>query len=200
MGTPVLLDGLTLALSRLPGVGRRSAERMALALVRNARGVAAELAEALDAARRQLRLCSACGVVTTSDADPCEICTSPGRDGSKICVVEQPEDILALERAGAFDGKYHAMMGRISPMKGTGPAQVRVRSLLERVAAEGIKEVILALGTDVEGEATASYLTEQLRQRGISVTRLAYGLPVGSGVAYADDVTLQRAFGGRREV
>ena len=196
---PTSLETLIEALGKLPGVGRRSAERMALALVRNHRGIADLLGEALDAARRELRLCRQCGGVTTTDADPCEICTSTSRDAALLCVVEQPEDIAILERTGTFEGRYHALMGKISPMKGSGPGNVRVQSLMQRVESEGTREVVLALGTDVEGDATASYLAELLQRKGVRVTRPAYGLPVGSGIAYADEVTLRRALNGRSE-
>jgi len=191
------LEALMACLSRLPGVGRRSAERMALALVRDPENLGAELVRAVEAARATLCCCSRCGALTARDRDPCVLCVSPQRQGRQICVVEDPGDILLMERSGGYHGRYHALMGRLVPGKGQGPASLRVQALLERVTAEGIEEVILALGTDVEGEATASYVAEQLKRTRARVTRLAFGLPAGSGIAYADAVTLTRAMQGR---
>ncbi|MDA0990652.1 MAG: recombination mediator RecR [Verrucomicrobia bacterium] len=193
------LDQLSSSLARLPGVGRRSAERMALALVRDRGGLAANLITALEAAREAIGLCSRCGAVTARSADPCTLCVSTTRDGSLLCVVEDPGDILQIEKSGGYRGRYHALMGRLSPMKGQGPAQLRVKALIDRLDAEPIQEVILAMNTDVEGDATASYLGEQLRGRSIKISRLALGMPAGSGVAYSDAVTLSRALKGRWE-
>jgi recombination protein RecR len=192
-----LFEKLTSCLARLPGVGRRSAERMALAIMREPERLGAELAAALEDVRSTVCTCSRCGNLTARDANPCRLCTSPSRTSAQLCVVEEPGDILQFEKAGAFTGRYHALMGRLSPMKGEGPAALRVQALLERLEPEGVQEVILAVSTDVEGDATASYLTEQLRGRGVKVTRLAFGLPAGSGVAYADALTLTRALRGR---
>ena len=199
MGGLAPLDELAAALARLPGVGRRSAERMALAIVRDRGSLSEALVSALRKARELLCACERCGSITARDADPCPLCTSPTRDASRLCVVEDPGDILQLERSGGFNGRYHALMGRLSPMRKQGPADLRVEALLRRIEEEPIEEVILALNTDVEGDATASYLVERLRPRKVKVTRLAFGLPAGSGVAYADAVTLARALKGRWE-
>lgn len=187
------------ALGKLPGVGRRSAERMAMALARDPEGLCAELGRAVALARETVCGCSRCGAVTTRERDPCSLCTSPTRNGTQLCVVEDPADIALIEKSGAFQGRYHALMGRLAPMKGIGPGELRIAPLLARIAAEGVQEVILALGTDVEGEATAQYLTDCLRASPVSVSRLAFGLPAGSGIAYADATTLARAIQGRRQ-
>jgi len=193
-------ERLAAALGRLPGVGRRSAERMAERLARERDGLAAELLEALEAVRRGVRCCSLCGSITAAERDPCRLCASETRDRRLLCVVEDPSDIAALERSGSFTGRYHALMGRISPLRGDGPDELRVQALLRRVQEEGIREVVLALSTDVEGDATSSYLAERLKRAGVKVTHLAYGLPVGSGVRYADALTLARAMKGRQEL
>lgn len=192
-------DRLTAALGRLPGVGRRSAERMALKLVRERDGLLRELREALDGVARELRCCARCGSVTPAERDPCDLCTSARRDGAVLCVVEDPADIGLIERSGEFHGRYHALMGRISPMRGEGRADLRVDALVARVREEGFREVILATNTDVEGEATARYLADVLRDTPARISRLALGLPAGSGIRYADAVTLARAISGRHE-
>jgi len=191
-------DKLSASLARLPGVGRRSAERMALAIVRDPERIGAAIAGALQDVRRSVCCCSRCGALTARDQDPCALCVSPSRSSEQLCVVEEPADILAIEKAGGFTGRYHALMGRLSPMKGTGPAEMRVKALLARIDAEGVREVILAVSTDMEGDATAGYIAECLKNRNVTVSRLAFGLPAGSGIAYADDVTLSRAIRGRR--
>ena len=142
--------------------------------------------------------CEACGGITSAEAQPCRICTDPTRDAATICVVEDPADMQAIERCGVFRGRYHALMGKISPARGEGINDLRVRSLLDRVDREGVREVILALNTDTESDATAGLLADLLRQRNVRVTRLAFGLPVGSGILFADPVTLARAVRGRQ--
>ena len=194
------IEKLIAVLGRLPSVGRRSAERIALRLVRDrSRGLIRDLAAALDEVERSVRLCGRCGGLTDAGHDPCRLCADASRDGTVLCVVEQPGDILPIEESGAFHGRYHALMGRISPMRGEGPRQVRVEDLLRRVAEESVAEVILALDTDVESDATCAYLAEALAPLRVRVTRLAIGLPAGSGIAYSDPVTLSRALQGRRE-
>lgn len=187
-------------LARLPGLGRRSAERAALSLV--ARGAAAinPLAEALVAARDGVAACTRCGAITPRGADPCRLCTDPARDDAQLLVVEDPGDILAIERSGAYRGRYHSLHGRISPMSGTGPADLTLGALLARLAEGNVREVVLALPTDVEGDATASWLAETVARRApaVRVTRLAYGLPADSGVRYSDPLTLRRAIAGRQ--
>lgn len=191
------LERLTGVLARLPGIGRKSAERMALRLVASRDGLLAELAAALREAQESVAVCSRCGAITTQGEDPCALCTSASRDGSRVCVVEEPNDILMIERSGGFRGRYHALMGRLSPMKGEGPQHMRLNQLRARIREEGIREVILALNTDVEGDATASYIEEFLDGEDLVVSRLAFGLPAGSGIAYSDPVTLARAIRGR---
>ncbi len=159
-----------------------------------------DLAGALREASEQVRLCVRCGGITTATEPVCRLCTSGQRDGHVICVVEEPGAIGAIEASGAFRGRYHALFGRLSPMHGEGPKDLRLDALVARIADEGIQEVVLALGTDVESEATSAYIRERLRTLPVRVTRLASGLPAGSGPMYADVVTLARAVQGRREM
>lgn len=191
------LDVLIQALARLPGLGRRSAERAALALVLR-EPLARELSAALKSASERLCCCSLCGGLTERTENPCKLCSDPLRDVRLLCVVESPGDIRAIERSGAFRGRYHCLMGRISPARRSGPADVRLRELVERVDREEISEAILALSTDMEGDASAAMIAEMLRDRGVRVTRLAHGLPADSGVGYSDPVTLRRALSGRQ--
>lgn len=192
------VERLVTALARLPGLGKRSADRIALKLVRDrSRGTVAELVSALQGLEVSVRLCSVCGAMTDAARDPCRLCEDPNRERRLLCVVEEPSDIAALEASGAFRGRYHALMGRLSPMRGEGPKTLRVEALMKRIGAESIEEVLLALNTDAESEATAQWLGAKLAALGVRVTRIAYGLPVGSGIAYADPITLQRAISGR---
>ena len=193
------LERLIRSLSRLPGIGSRSAERMALRIAADERALLDELIGALEEVRDKVGCCSRCGCVTPRGDDPCRLCVGPGRDDKTVCVVEDPEDIPLIEKSGGFRGRYHALMGRISAMKGKGPSNLRMRQLVDRVRKEKFREVILALSTDVEGDATAAFVTEVLKKHGVRVTRLAFGLPSGSGVRYADALTLDRAFKGRQE-
>jgi recombination protein RecR len=193
-------EKLVKSLRRLPGVGRRSAERMALRLVRDSEGLLADLTSALREAGAVLTGCSRCGSLTGKDKDPCELCTGAGRDGSILCVVEEPDDIIVIEESGGFRGRYHALMGKLSPLKGQGPEDLRIRSLVNRVKDEGISEVVLALSTDVEGDSTAHFIAEVLEDKGVKVSRLAFGLPAGSGIRYSDPVTLARAIKGRQDL
>ncbi|MBT3191092.1 MAG: recombination protein RecR [Verrucomicrobia bacterium] len=195
---PQGLEKLTRSLSRLPGVGRRSAERMAMKLASDPEGLVLPLIEALEETRRTVAFCSRCGAMTTVDRDPCRLCTDSLRDATTICVVEDPSDIVSMESTGAYTGRYHALMGKISPMRGDGPNDIRIRALVRRIKTEGIKEVVLALNTDIESEATAELIAGILKERGIRATRLAYGIPAGSGIRYADSVTLDRAIRGRQ--
>ncbi len=184
------------ALARLPGFGRRSAERAALSLVSRPEELA-ELSGALAEASKNVRLCSLCGSVTSAARNPCALCTDTRRDPSVLCVVEDPGDILLVERSGGFHGLYHALHGRLSAARDSGPASLRLRELAERVASGSVREIVLALSTDMEGDATASYIAEMFRDSSVLVSRLAFGLPADSGIRYADPVTLQRAIGGR---
>ncbi len=194
------LDRITTALSKLPGIGRRSAERMAYRLAGEPEGVMRDLALALQEARENIRLCNLCGSITTVQEMPCRLCTHPGRDGLMVCVVQDPSDVVAIERTGTYRGRYHALMGIISPMHGEGPRDIRLQALLTRLDTEGFQEVILALGTDAESEATASYIAEVLRPRKLRISRLATGIPVGSGIGYSDNLTLARAMKGRQSL
>jgi recombination protein RecR len=195
------VERLVAVLAKLPGLGRRSAERIALRLVRDrGRGTAAEIVAALQALESQVRLCAVCGAMTPADRDPCRICTDARRETRVLCVVEDPSDIASIEGSGGFQGRYHALMGRLSPMRGEGPRQLRVEALVRRIGEDKIEEVILALNTDAESESTAQWLAGKLAALGVRTTRIAYGIPVGSGIAYSDPVTLQRAIAGRMKM
>jgi recombination protein RecR len=194
------LDNLVAALSRLPGIGRRTAERMAMTLVQDRKGLMRILANALLEADDGITCCERCGSVTLAVENPCELCIKPRRDAQIICVVESPGDIMKIEQSGGFQGRYHALMGKLSPMHGTGAADLRIDKLLQRIADEGIEEVLIALGTDVESDATASYLKEILATRNAKVSRIAFGLPAGSAIEYSDASTLSRAIAGRQEM
>ena len=191
------IDNLIRALSKLPGLGRRSAERAALALIRKPDLLLDTLVSALQEARASVCCCSVCGGFTSKDHSPCRLCTDAARDDGLLCVVEEPADMISIERSGGFSGRYHALMGKLSPGKLTGPSELRLRELGQRVAAGGVREVLLALSTDMEGDATAGYIGEMLKSSGVRVTRLAFGLPADSGVGYSDPLTLKRAITGR---
>ncbi len=193
------LEPLIHALARLPGIGRRTAERIALRLARDrSRSMARELTAALQGLETNIICCSRCGAITTTAADPCALCTDPRRVTDLLCVVEDPSDIETIERSGAFRGRYHALMGKLSPMRGEGSRHLGVENLRRRIEEEGFTEVILALNTDVESDATAAFLREILAPLDVKITRLATGLPAGSGIAYSDPVTLSAALRGRR--
>ena len=198
MDYPTPVQNLITQLARLPGIGKRSAERIALYLLRANGDTNRQLSQAIVDAKAKIRNCSRCGSYT--EKDPCEICDNPRREQSSICVVEGPNDILTLDRAGVHKGVYHALMGRISPLDGVGPDQLRIAALLERAKRDKPTEVILALGADVESEATASHLIAQLKPLGVTVSRIALGLAVGIALETADEVTLARALEGRRKV
>ena len=195
--TPAI-DELVKSLARLPGLGRRSAVRAALALLREPERTADPLSLALRVARERVCCCSLCGGFTEKDENPCALCTDLTRDGSIVCVVEEPADIATIEASGAFKGRYHALMGKLSPVRRMGPDRLRLAELHSRVASEGFSEVLLALSTDMEGDATAAFVSEGLKAfPGVKVTRLAFGLPADSGVAYSDPLTLRRAISSR---
>jgi recombination protein RecR len=183
--------------SKLPGIGPKSAQRITFHLLRSPEEKAKDLAEALISLNQRVNLCSVCCNVTESD--PCPICRNPQRDASQICIVEQPQDILALEHTGAYKGLYHVLHGAISPTEGIGADDIRTRELLARLQGSTIQEAILATNTNMEGEQTAMYLSRLITPLGIKVTRLARGLPFGTELEYADDVTLTRALEGRAE-
>ena len=199
------LETLVRTLSRLPGLGRRSAGRAALALVREPERLLDPLVTALRDARAEITCCSKCGAFTIRSEDPCSLCSDETRDGSAVCVVEEPSDIITIESSGAFRGRYHVLGGKLSPVRRLGPEKLRIAELKDRIAREGFSEVLLALSTDMEGDATAGYLAETLRawpsaEAPVRVTRLAFGLPADSGVAYSDPLTLRRAIVHRCEV
>ncbi|MCJ7830331.1 MAG: recombination mediator RecR [Desulfobacterales bacterium] len=177
--------------SKLPGIGGKTAERLAMHLLRAPRRDAEDLARSLLSLREKIRLCSRCFAL--SETEVCALCTDPGRDASLLCVVEQPGDLIAMEKAGAFNGVYLVLQGVLSPMDGIGPDNIRLRELIDRTAAGGIKEVVVATSTTVEGEATASYIAECLAGYPVQVTRIASGIPMGGDLKYVDQVTLQRA-------
>jgi recombination protein RecR len=195
---PNTVSQLIVELGKLPGIGPRSAERIALHLVQTGSDEAKRLAQAIVEAREHTVLCEACGGL--SEASPCALCADDRRDSSLLCVVERPVDILHLEKSGAFRGKYHVLGGKISPLNGVQPEDLRFDALDQRLAREPIREVVIALGTDVEGEATGFYLAKRVARPGLKVTRLAYGLPAGTGLEFADELTLGRALDGRREL
>jgi recombination protein RecR len=192
------IEKLVRELNRLPGIGPKSAQRIAYFLLRSSEEDAASLADAVMALKREITLCSICFNVT--DSNPCRICRNDERDRSKICIVEQPQDIVALEHTRIYKGLYHVLHGAISPTEGVGTDDIRIKELLERLKDNSINEVILATNTNLEGEQTALYLNRLISPLGIRITRLARGLPFGTELEYADDVTLTRAFEGRSEL
>ena len=183
---------------RLPGIGPKSAQRIAFYLLKLPREDALRLASVIVEAKDKVSFCRRC--FNVAEGEECEICRDPRRDTSLVCVVEEPRDIVALEKTQDYRGRYHVLQGAINPIEGIGPEQLRVRELLQRLADENIAEVILCTNPNLEGDATAMYLSRQLRPLGIRVTRLASGLPVGGDLEYADELTLGRALEGRREV
>lgn len=195
---PDSITTLIAALARLPGVGPRSAERIALHLVQTESGVVKNLADTIVTARERIQFCETCGALT--EKSPCVICADARRDGSLICVVERVVDILSIEKSGTYRGKFHVLGGKISPLDGVEPEDLQITELEKRLTIEPIKEVVIALGTDVEGDATSNYLAKRLARSGLKISRIAYGLPAGSGLEYADELTLSRALEGRREM
>jgi len=200
--TPGSIAGPVAALinefSKLPTVGPKTAARLVFYLLNRPRNEAQSLAEAILAVKDHVRFCSICYSLT--EHDPCDLCTDDRRDGSIVCVVAEAKDVYAIERTGAYRGRYQVLGGLISPMDGIGPAQLRVKELIERIGRESPHEIILATNPNAEGEATALYLSRLLQPLGVSVTRLAYGLPIGGDLDYADEITLTRALEGRREL
>jgi len=195
---PESIIDLTGALSKLPGVGPRSAERIALHLVQTDVAVVRHLADAIVRAREKIHFCTNCGALT--EKSPCSICDDARRDPAIVCVVERAVDILSVEKSGSFHGKFHVLGGKISPLDGVDPEDLRITELEERLTREPIKELIIALGTDVEGDATSFYLAKRIQRPNLKISRIAYGLPAGSGLEFADELTLNRALEGRREM
>jgi recombination protein RecR len=186
------------AFMRLPGIGRKSAERLAFAVLGMPRDEAAGIAQAILDLKDSSRYCSLCNNITEDQL--CSICGDPRRDPSVICVVEEPSNILVLEKSGTFRGRYHALLGALSPLDGIGPGDLKIEGLMDRLRAGGVAEVILATNPTVKGEATALYLAKLIKPLGVGVSRIAYGLPVGGDIEYADENTVQRALAGRREM
>jgi recombination protein RecR len=198
MSRPDTLTKLIEQLQRLPGVGAKSAQRLAFHILKTPREDVDRLADAMREVKERVTYCSTCSNIT--DVDPCYYCTHPGRDQRVICVVEEPENVTAVEKTRQFNGVYHVLMGALSPLHGVGPDDLKIKDLLGRVAGGAVEEIILATNPNVEGEATAIYLAKLLKPLGVRVTRIAMGVPVGSDLEYADEVTMQRAMEGRREV
>ena len=195
---PLPIRVLVGELKRLPGIGPRSAERIALWMVQSRDARSADIAASIAAVSQHIKPCKCCGFFT--EAELCEFCMDTGRDKTLLCVVEQPTDMLPLERTGRFRGRYHALGGRISPLEHIGPEHLRIAELIARIREDQPQEIILALGADVEGEATANYIASLLKEFSISITRLAQGLPAGGGLEHADELTLSRAISGRTKV
>ncbi len=195
---PESIAELTGALSKLPGVGPRSAERIALHLVQTEVAVVRHLADVIVRAREKIHFCTTCGALT--EKSPCTICDDPRRDPAIVCVVERAVDILSVEKSGSFRGKFHVLGGKISPLDGVDPEDLRIAELEQRLNHEPIQELIIALGTDVEGDATSYYLAKRFQRNHLKISRIAYGLPAGSGLEFADELTLNRALEGRREM
>ena len=198
MAQPPSMARLVEQLARLPGIGERTATRMAFHILRADREFAQQLAEALLAVKNDTRLCSECFALT--EEDPCRLCTDVERTADVVCVVEEPADLLAVERAGSFRGRYHVLHGTIAPLDGIGPDDLKIQPLLVRIGARGIREVIVATNPTAEGEATAIYLAKLLKPLGVRVTRIAHGIPVGGDLEYTDVMTVGRALDGRREM
>jgi recombination protein RecR len=195
---PEPISSLIGALSKLPGIGPRSAERIALHLVQADSDAVKQLAATLLQARERVRFCEVCGALT--EMSPCALCTDARRDASLVCIVERPVDIISIEKSGTFRGHYHVLGGKISPLNGVEPEDLRIGDLERRLAHGLIKEIVMALGTDVEGDATGYYLAKRLARQGLRITRIAHGLPAGTGLEFADELTLSRALEGRREM
>jgi len=196
--TQGIVENLITQLSKLPGIGRKTAQRLAFFILtmpsEEARGIATAIVDIKDRAR----FCSVCFNIT--DTDPCGICSDPSRDKKRICVVEEPSNILAVERTRSFNGTYHVLLGALSPLDGITPDRLKINELARRIQSEGTSEVILATNPNTKGEMTAQYITELLKPYNIRITRIAYGLPIGSDIEFADEVTLTKALEGRREM
>lgn len=195
---PKPLAKLINELSKLPGIGNKSAQRLAFHILALEDREAEQLAEAITYAKREMKYCSVCGNLT--DEDPCAVCSDPSRRGDVICVVENPRDVMAMERIKEFNGLYHVLHGVISPMEGIGPEDINLKSLIQRLQVNDVKELIIATNPNIEGEATAMYIARLIKPAGIKVTRIAHGIPVGGDLEYADEVTLLKSLEGRREL
>ena len=200
MNLPAPIQNMVQALSRLPGIGPKTASRLTFYLLTASDDVAQNLADALSELKNGIVYCQTCFNITGAGRQECEICSSSERDGRMVCVVEEPLDVLALERVGVYQGHYHVLHGALSPIEGVGPEDLRIRELLERVKGGKVQEIILATNPSMEGDATAMFLQQQLKRFDLRVTRLARGLPVGGDLEYADQNTLLRALMGRQEM
>jgi recombination protein RecR len=198
LSLPAPLSDLIDQLRRLPGIGTKGAQRLAFHILKTPREEAERLCDAIRGVKERVTYCSVCNNIT--DTDPCIFCSSASRDPRTICVVEEPQNVNVVEKTGGFKGAYHVLMGVLSPLHGVGPDDLKIKGLLDRVAADRVEEVILATSPTVEGEATAHYLARLLKPLGVKVTRIAMGIPVGSDLEYADEITMTRAMEGRREV
>ncbi|AMB99226.1 recombination protein RecR [Aerococcus urinaehominis] len=198
MQYPEPISRLIDSFKKLPGIGQKTAARLAFFVINMPEAEVLQFANALIDAKRELVYCSVCGMITQDD--PCSICSDDRRDPSAILVVEDSRDVMSMERMQSFQGRYHVLHGVLSPMEGTGPEDLNITSLLGRLQDDQVKEVIIATNATAEGEATATYLSRLIQPAGITVSRIAYGLSVGSDIEYADEVTLQRAFEGRRQI
>lgn len=199
-GLPAPLEALITAFERLPGIGPKTASRLAFFILRQPEEVAQQLAEALLAVKTQTANCPVCFNIMLAGQERCQICADPRRDETQLCVVEDPLDVLVIERTGGFLGRYHVLQGVLNPIEGIGPEQLRIRPLIERVREGKVREVIIATNPSMEGDATALYLRQQLAPLGVRITRLARGLPMGGDLEYADQNTLLRALAGRQEL
>ena len=195
---PEPLARLVEQLQKLPGIGAKSAQRLAFHVLKNPREDAEHLCEAIRDVKEQVTYCSTCNNITA--IDPCVFCAGDARDRRIICVVEEPQNVMVVEKTREFRGRYHVLMGALSPLQGVGPDDLKIKGLLDRVGAGGVEEIILATSPTVEGEATALYLARLLKPLGVRVTRIAMGIPVGSDLEYADEVTMTRAMEGRRDI
>jgi recombination protein RecR len=196
-GTPKSLERLALEFQRLPGIGAKSAARLAYYLLRSPEEEAQRLSSAIADSRAAVRRCSICNTLT--EEDPCEICSNPERDASLLCVVEEPGNLVAIEKTREYRGRYHVLWGALSPLRGIGPEEIDTAGLVRRVTPE-VREVVIATNPNVEGEATALYIARRLKPSGVRVTRIAFGLPVGGDIEYADEVTMARSMENRREL
>jgi recombination protein RecR len=195
---PEPIAALIAALNKLPGIGPRSAERLALFLVQSEAAAVKQLADTLITARDRIKTCEICGSLT--EQNPCAVCSDGRRDATLVCLVERAVDIITVEKSGTYHGKYHVLGGKISPLNGVEPEDLRIAELENRLTKEPIKEIVIALGTDVEGDATSHYLAKRLGRPGLKLSRIAHGIPAGSGLEFADELTLTHALAGRREM
>jgi recombination protein RecR len=195
---PKSLSDLIKELSRLPGIGEKTAQRLAFHILKNPEQKAEKLAEAILEVKKSITYCSIC--CNIAEEDPCEVCSDLRRDHNLICIVEEPNDVFAIEKTKGYNGAYHVLMGALSPLDGIGPEDLKIKELLSRLGENRVKEIIVATNLSMEGEATSMYLAKLIKPLGIKVTRIAYGLPVGGDLVYADEVTLGKSIEGRREM